>query len=85
MSSTNLLQELASARDFLTSLDFNNVAHQQEELDNVVERLREVCRACHSQRNTLAPIGRLPPETILLVFDGMEVQDILGGARLSYS
>lgn len=77
MTSYNFQQELTSIREFLTSLDVQQIAFHQGDLDYVRQRLLEACRACSTQRNALAIISRLPPETLLHVFAQMEIKDLI--------
>jgi hypothetical protein len=43
-------------------------AHLRQAIDNEIDSFKESIRALKSRRNTLAPISRLPPETLATIF-----------------
>ena len=49
-----------------SSADFND--HLRQAIDDEINSLQESVRALKSRRNTLAPISRLPPETLTAIF-----------------
>lgn len=71
------LPELTNLKEFITVLDAQRIASHQEDLDHVAQRLLETYRACLTQRNALARISRLPPETMLHIFAEMNIEDLI--------